>query len=275
MTRRKDTIRVRNQSKKTIYQKRNSRLEKQKQQEEGYQEEKRQEINLLSNVEVLPDELIRLIYDYLTGEAKLHFNPKYERLRIELDTDPFQLLSLETFFKKISNDKILDIIYIGTLHKYPEIVGDISYEFYYSIIDHDFHTVSGYHLLNLWASKRLSYDFVRGEYDDGDATKELDQNIRYKLTMAIRNYIRNALFRFRNGKDKRNNALDDKNELQYQNYRNLFINMEKAYYLYQVVMRFGDKPEPEPEPILKKVVEAPYDPFSNELLIPTPLHINM
>ena len=95
MTRRKDTIRVKNQNKKTIYQKRNSRLEKQKQQEESYQEEKRQEINLLSNVQVLPNELVRLIYDYLTGEAKLHFNPKYDRLRIELDRYPFQLLSLE------------------------------------------------------------------------------------------------------------------------------------------------------------------------------------
>jgi hypothetical protein len=272
MTRRKDTIRVRNQSKKTIYQKRNSRLEKQKQQEEGYQEEKRQEKHLLSIVEVLPDELIRLIYDYLTGEAKLNFNPKYERLRVGFYF-PLQL-DLLTFFKKMSNAQILDLIYTGTLQKYPEIIGNLSYAYYYSIIDHDFHTVKGYHLLQLWSSRRLSYDFIRGVYDEGSEKSDLDLNIRDKLSMAIRNYIMNAFYSFRNCKNKRTDALDDKNKLQYQNYRNLFVGMEKAYYLYKVVMRFIDKPEPELE-LDKKVVEAPYDPFSNELLIPTPLHINM
>jgi len=274
MTRRKDTIRVRNQSKKTIYQKRNSRLEKQKQQEEGYQEEKRQEKHLLSKVEVvLPDELIRLIYDYLTGEAKLNFNPKYEQLRVGFYSFPLQL-DLDSLFKKMSNDQILDLIYTGTLQKYPEIIGDLSYDFYYSIIDHDFRTVTGYHLLQLWSSRRLSYDFITGVHEDNsDVKTELDLNIRHKLAMAIRNYIKHTFYGFCNSKNKRTDALDDKNILQYQNYRNLFVGMEKAYYLYRVVLRFIDKPEP--EPILKKVVEAPYDPFSNELLIPTPLDLTI
>ena len=272
MTRRNDTIRVRNQSKKTIYQKRNSRLEKKKQQEKGYQEEKRQEKHLLSKVEVLPDELIRLIYDYLTGEAKLHFNPKYERLLVDFHSFPLQS-DLDSLFKKMSNDHILDLIYTGTLWKYPEIVGKLSYGFYYSVIDHDFHTVTGYNLLNLWSSGRLSYDFIRGVYDDSSVKSELDLDIRNKLATVIINYIMHALYAFRSGKDKRNNALDDQNILQYQNYRTIFVNLEKAYYLYQVLMRVIDKPEP--EPILKKVVEAPYDPFSNELLIPTPLSINI
>jgi len=264
MTRRKDILRNRTERVRISQQKRNSRLEQRKQENRKQNEEKMQEKQLLTKIDVLPDELIRLIYDYITGEAKLHFNPKYERLCIEFCSYPFQP-DLEIFFKKMSNIQILDLIYTGTFRKYPEIVEDLSYNYYYSTIDHDFHTVKGYHLLNLWATNRLSYDFMIGEHTTNNHLKtELDANIRNTFANVIKNYILNTLYSFQ--KYQRND-LDDKT-----NYRKLFLGMEKAYYLYKVIMRFIDKPTVKVVPIT--TITQTTDPFSNELLIPTPLYLH-
>ena len=267
MTRRKDTLRKRNLQVKTSYQNRNSRIERYKQEKQLYETEKLQEKQLVLKIEDLPDELIRLIYDFLTGKAKLYFNPKYARLSTKFY---FYLLKsdLESVFNKMSNIQILDLIYTGTLSKYPEVVEDLSYEYYFSIIDQNYHTVKGYHFLNLWATNTLSYDYVLGKYATSKLIQtEVDANIRYKLAMFIKNYILNALYHFQN---YRADDLYNNNVFDYTNYRNLFVGMEKAYYLYKVVMRFVDKPIVEEVPMMHTT-----DPFSNELLIPTPLYLTI
>jgi hypothetical protein len=224
MTRRKDTLRKRNLQVKTSYQNRNSRIERYKQEEKLYHTEKLQEKQLVLKIEHLPDELIRLIYEFTTGKAKLYFNPKYARLSKQFHSDKFQT-DLISVFKKMSKIQIRDLIFTGTLLKYPEIVEDLSYEYY------------------------------------------ADVRIRSTLTMFIKDYIWNALYSFQN---YRTNDLYSKKEVDYINYRNLFVKIEKAYYLYKVVMQFIDKAIVEEVPMITIIQTT--DPFSNELLIPTPLY---
>jgi hypothetical protein len=281
MTRRKDTLRNRTERIKITQQKRNSRLEKRKQENQENEKEKLQEINLLGQVAELPTELIRLIYDFMSGNAKMIFFPKYERLNRDFCPFDFEM-GMERLFRNMTNMQILDLIYTGTVLKYPEIIREISYSYYYSLIDHDFHTVTGYALLNLWASDKLSYDFVQEEYSMDEITKqEVDRTMRTRIASTIKTYIWNALHEYRNihrnvcylASHPHASSLNDLTD----SYRDLFLRMEKALYLYRVserymptfqinLVRLQNKPFKTENIILDSLY-----PFTNELLIPTPL----
>ena len=283
MTRSKDTLRNRTERIRIAQQKRNSRLEKRKQEIRENEKEKLQEIQLLGKVAKLPTELIRLVYDFMSGNAKMMFFPKYDRLNRDFCPFDFEI-EIDRFFKKMSNTQILDLIYTGTLLKYPEIVREITYDMYYSLIDEDFHTVSGYALLNLWASGKLSYDFLQEDYSmDAITKKEVDRTMRDRIALAMKNYIWNTLQEYRNIHRQvcylashPHTSNHDKKSVD--SYRDLFLRMEKAMYLFHVAERFV------PIPIFKInlvrlqkpfrtetiVLDSTY-PFTNELLIPTPL----
>jgi len=272
MTRRKDTLRNRTERTRIIQQKGNSRIEKQLQKKKKDQEEKMQEKNILLKVANLPNELIRLVYDFMSGNAKLVFYPKFDSLYRAFDGYDFQI-ELETLFGKMTNTQLLDVIYTGTLLKYPEIVGALSYSYYYSLIDQDFHTVSGYELLNLWATERLSYNFVLAEYSMNEEVKrEIDTRIKERIASAIQIYISNVLHDYRIA--RRNLSASSSSSLDHDkvtnNYRDLFLDVEKAAHLYHVASRFISRPKPDSE-----VQEQKQDmyPFTNELLIPVPISI--
>jgi hypothetical protein len=141
-------------------------------------------------------------------------------------------------FKKMSNIEILDLIYTGTLLKYPEIIASVSYDYYYSLIDLDFHTVSGYQLFHLWVSNRLVHDFPQEEYIT-TRMNAVDIMIRKNIVSAIKSYIWNVLQEYNMCRLR---VLD--NEHYYSvnpiglNYRGLFLQLDKAMYLYRVISRF-------------------------------------
>lgn len=272
MTRRKDTIRSRNEITRIAKQKRNSRLEKRKQENEENKKGILQEKQLLCQVANLPNELIRLVYDFMSGNAKMILFPKYKTLNRHFCPFEFEL-QIEQLFRKMSNTQILDLIYTGTLLKYPEIVGALSDSYYYSIIDHDFHTVTGYNLLNLWATERLSYDFVRGNYSMDETVKlEIDNKMRERIAAEVKNYICDILHHFlithHNLCKKYTSSLNHDNN---ETYRDLFLRMEKAMYLYRVVMQYIEVPRPDIVEDIDIDIVDNLDPFSNELLIPTPI----
>ena len=284
MTRSKDTLRNRTERIRIAQQKRNSRLEKRKQEIRENEKEKLQEIQLLGKVAELPTELIRLVYDFMSGNAKMMFFPKYDRLNRDFCPFDFEV-EIDRFFKKMSNTQILDLIYTGTMLKYPEIVREITYDMYYSLIDEDFHTVSGYALLNLWASERLSYDFLQEEYSmDVITKKEVDRTMRDRIALAMKNYIWNTLQEYRNIHRQvsylashPHTSNHDKKSVNA--YRDLFLRMEKAMYLFRVAERFV--PNISQSRYILEVIQKPFRietivfdstyPFTNELLIPTPL----
>lgn len=276
MTRRKDTLRNKTEIVRIAKQKGNSRIEKQLQKKRENEEEKWQEKNILLKVANLPDELIRLVYAFMGGKAKLIFYPKYDSLSRAFDGYDFQI-ELETLFGKMTNTQLLDLVYTGTLLKYPEIVGALRYDYYYSLIDQDFHTVFGYELLNLWATERLSYDFVRAEYSMNEEMKrEIDTRIKERIASAIQIYISNVLHDYRIA--RRNLSASSSSSLDHDkatnNYRDIVLDVEKAAHLYRVASRFISRPEPDTR-ILVQVQGQSQDmyPFTNELLIPVPMSI--
>ena len=175
-------------------------------------------------------------------------------------------MGLETLFKKMTNMQILDLIYTGTLLKYPEIIGALYYDFYYSLIDQDFHTVKGYQLLNLWVTEKLSYSFIQAEYStDEESKRDIDAKMRERITSAIVIYISNCLQDYRIA--RRNSLNRDKVT---NTYRDLFLDVEKAAHLYHVASRFISRPDPDPEVLVQK---QDLSPFTNELLIPIPISL--
>jgi hypothetical protein len=178
----------------------------------------------------------------------------------------------------MSKVQILDLIYTGTLLKYPEIIGALSYEYYYSLIDQDFHTVYGYELLNLWVTGKLSYNFVQAEYStDEESKRDIDDKMRERIGWAIHSYISGVLQEYRihhrkvcylTSHSRSCSSLDHKND----SYRDLFLRMEKAMYLYRVAVQFlPDKIDTE---MIQTDFSIEYEyTFSDELLIPTPLYM--
>ena len=280
MTRRKDTLRNRTERVRISQQKRNSRLEKRKQENE---KEKLQEKQLLLQVAGLPNELIRLIYAFMSGNAKLIFFPKYESLCHNGCPVDFGM-GLDELFRKMSNTQMLDLIYTGTLLKYPEIIGAISYDYYYSLIDQDFHTVSGYQLLNLWVTGKLSYNFVQAEYSmDEESKRDIDGKMREIIASAMKNYVWNTLQEYRIVHRQvcylaAHPHASNPDKKSVESYRDLFLRIEKAMYLIRVAERFLPYFDLNIHLIHRKkpwrtetiVIDSTY-PFTNELLIPTPL----
>jgi len=281
MTRRKDTLRNRTERIRIAQQKRDSRLEIRKRENRENEKVIRQEKQLLCQVAELPPELIRLVYGFMGGKAKMLFFPKYESLH--RDFCPLEFgMGLDEIFRKMSNDQILDLIYTGTLLKYPEIIGTLSYDYYYSLIDQDFHTVTGYELLNLWVTGKLSYNFIQAEYStDEESKRDIDDKMRETIASSIKLYISNIISKYytihrqvcyltshphsRTSND--NKKSDD-------SYRDLFLRMEKAMYLFRVVSRFI--PEREIDLNIQTEIQTDFSieyeyTFTNELLIPTPL----
>ena len=271
MTRKEDKIRDKTESARKDYNLRSSRVQRVHQKNRQDHEEKVQETNILGRVAELPDELIRLVYAFMSGNAKIIFNPRYSYLRDHFDSFDFQL-DLEKMFEKMTNTQILDIIYTGTLRVYPEIVAMISYDYYYSLIDDDFHTVRGYHALNLWATERLSYDFMQDEYTMTDsAKKDVDRNMRMGIASAVKTYISNIRKEYSGIHRRvcfRLSPSLKKNQTPY-SYRDLFLRLEKAVHLYRVASQYFEKPVlPMQTP---KPLSTDLYPFTDELLIPTPL----
>jgi hypothetical protein len=207
------------------------------------------------------------------GKAKLLFYPKYDSLYRAFDGYDFQI-ELETLFGKMTNTQLLDVIYTGTLLKYPEIVGALSYSYYYSLIDQDFHTVTGYELLNLWATERLSYDFVQAEYSMNEEVKrEIDTRIKERIASAIQIYISNVLHDYRIARRNVSSSSLDHYKVT-NNYRDIVLNVEKAAHLYRVASRFISRPKPDSEVLVQvQVQKQDIYPFTNELLIPVPITI--
>ena len=279
MTRRKDTLRNRTERIRIAQQKRDSRLEIRKRENRENEKEKLQEKQLLLQVSELPNELIRLVYDFMSGKAKMMFFPKNESLNRVFCPFDFEM-GLNRLFKNMSNTQILDLIYTGTLLKYPEIISGISYDYYYSLIDQDFHTVYGYALMNLWSSGKLSYDFVQGDYSmDASVQKVVDGRMRERIAAAMKTYIWNTLHEYSNvhrqvsyltSHPRTSSSNHDKKTTG--SYRDLFLRMEKVLYLFRVASQFL----PEPELVLQMhtdfSVEYEYT-FTNEILIPIPLSL--
>ena len=112
MTRKKDKNSRRNESIRIFRNLNKSRLFQKKQEES-------KEIQLLKKIQCLSDDLIRIIYYFLSGKAKLFCNYKFDYLEKKINGFDFYL-GLDASVRRFSKKDVLDLVYKGVLQKYPD-----------------------------------------------------------------------------------------------------------------------------------------------------------
>jgi hypothetical protein len=223
MTRKKDKIKqkqdyiriTRNLSKSRIFQK---------------NQEEAKEIQLLEKIQCLPDVLIRIIYSYLSGKAKLFCNYKFEYLEKKIQS--YDLFFATHIIQSLSKKKILDFFHKGVLQKYPDLIETI-HDFYYLDVD-EYTYVNGRRLFHLWEENRL----LNVELDTTSEEEKkinIDWSIKYNIRDAISNYITNFIKIYRVNKSR---TLTQKKWIYSKSRNELFLNSDKVFYLYKCLENF-------------------------------------
>ena len=91
----------------------------------------KEKIPLLKKIKDLPDELIKNIYEYMTGKEKYICNKKYDFLEKMIKGDCNKGYKLFLYIKSIldilTKKQLLIFIKIGTLKNHPFIINKIWY----------------------------------------------------------------------------------------------------------------------------------------------------
>ena len=164
----------------------------------------------------------------MSGNGKLICNYKYDYLEKNLNSS-----TIMDIVEKLSKREILDFIYKGVLRKYPtEIIEYIVYYFHNSL--DEFVSVNGYHLLDLWQTNHLEYDFDENNYISYDENADNDlkilNRIKFDIKHEIYSYLTYILSAYRRNKTK---ALFTQKNLITGN--TLFLKLDKAFYLFKCV----------------------------------------
>jgi len=185
-----------------------------------------QEKETLKKISNLPPELIRIIYQYMSGNAKLLCNYKYDYLEKYMNRYPTQ--KNIDFMRNLSKQEVLNFLYKGVLRKYPEIIESMENEYHYDLATQDFTTVDGYNLLNLWENNRLAYDFESRTYVADHPDIQIDMIIKDETTHAIYHFLEHSVNMYMTNKRK---ALLRKTWTISGNA--LFLKLDKAFYLFK------------------------------------------
>ena len=225
MTRRKDKIRQKQEEVRRIRNLGKSRLVLQQEEKKKEEEEKKKEVQLLDKVKKIPTELIRIIFSYLSGNAKLVCNYKFDYL------DRHSYL-LEYLINELPKKDVLDLIHKGILRKYPDIVEKFEEYFYCRDIQR-FSDVRGQRLLQLWETDNLIYD-TSGNISNIEENKvKIDKRMKNSIGYKISRYIRVIKSEFQWEKQQ---LLIIKNKKLHGN--TLFLDLDKAFYLYKCLEYF-------------------------------------
>lgn len=166
MTRRKDKIRQKQAEVRKMRDLGKSRLYQQK-------EEKKKEMVVLTKVKQLPTELIRIIYDYMSGNAKLVCNYKLNYIR------NYSVLSAIIYIEQLSKPDILHLIHKGILQKYPNIIENIN-DYFYNEEMNAYIISEGFSLIDLWEKNQLT---------PNTNVDEIDQSIKFDIRCSIMKYL--------------------------------------------------------------------------------------
>jgi hypothetical protein len=253
MTRRKDKIR---QKKKAIQKKRDlgkSRLFLQQEEKKKEEEDKKKEIQFLEKVNKMPTELIRIIFSFMSGKAKLVCNYKFDYL------DRHGAYILEDFINDLPKKDILELIHNGILRKYPDIIEKFQEQFYCRDIQ-QFTNVQGKRLIQLWETDNLIYDISGNIIDPEENAVKIDRWTKHTISESIGRYICETKELYRLEKNK---PITHKQHTFSGN--TLFLDLDKAFYLYRCLEKYM---------ILKGKYPFPSNPLLEHSipLIPVPLY---
>ena len=259
MTRSKDKIRQKQEEVQRIRNLGKSRLVLQQEEEKKEEEEKKKEVRLLEKVKKIPTELIRIIFSYLSGNAKLVCNYKYDYL------DKHGAYLLENFINELSKKEVLDLIHKGILRKYPDIVEKFQEQFYCRDIQ-QFTEVTGKRLIQLWETDNLIYDIYVNISTMEENKKKIDKWTKYTISETITRYICETKGGFQWEKQK---ILTKKNNTFPGN--TLFLDLDKVFYLYKCLEYFMNMRCPKKQESLSCWIHSiPLIPIP----LLTPLHFN-
>lgn len=218
MTRKKDKNSRRNESIRILRNLNKSRIFQNAQ-------EKAKENHLLEKIQCLPDALIRIIYSYLSGKAKLFCNYKFDYLEKKINKfDSYW--SLNMFIQSFSKENVIDLVCKGVLQKYPEIIESVD-DFYYCTDVQEYTNARGHRLFRLWETNGLVNHFYDATSPE-EMAYHIDWSIKYSLKNSISDYI------VKNVKIYRENMCRTMSQKKWVFEGNsLFLNLDKAFYLYK------------------------------------------
>ena len=224
MTRKKDKMRENQESIRFFRNLNKSRIFQNSQ-------EKVKENNLLEKIQCLPDDLIRIIYSYLSGKAKLFCNYKFDYLEKKMIRFDFYW-DLDNLLESFSKENVLDLIFKGVLRKYPDIIESVD-DFYYCTDVQDYTNARGQRLFRLWANNGLVNHFYDATSLE-DKASNINWSIKFSLKHAIKDYIVDNVKKYRENKFR---VMSQKNwEL---TGNTLFLNIDKVFYLYKCFENFN------------------------------------
>jgi len=121
MTRKKDKIKINEENIRIKRNLSNSRL---------YNREQviTNEVNLLKKIQKLPDELIRIIYNYMSSNPKLFCNFKFDYIESKMKS--YELNSNLNIIRNLTKKELIDLINKGVLYKFPDIIENIDNNYY-------------------------------------------------------------------------------------------------------------------------------------------------
>ena len=226
MTRRTDKIKKNKEQARIQHNLSNSRLYKKNQ--EIIQEKK-----TLNKISELPDELIRIIYQYMSGNAKLLCNYKYNYLQKYMNSYP--RITHLNFIRSLSKQELLNFIYKGILRKYPEIIESMDNEYGYDSETQDFITVNGYHLLHLWEINRIVYDFKSHTYVADHPDIQIDKAMKSKTINSIYDFLGDIVSTYKRKINQHKLILQNKWTVPG---NALFLELDKAFYLVNCLQHY-------------------------------------
>jgi hypothetical protein len=144
-------------------------------------------IPLLKKIQDLPDELIKKIYEYMTGKEKYICNKKYEYLEKLIKGDCNNSYKFYLYIKSILDDltknQLLLFIKMGSLKYHPFIINKI---WYFSRDTGKYYDRQD--LLSLWEGGYKHNDNENEKTVDCVVKKRIQDMIYYYFVSSIRQY---------------------------------------------------------------------------------------
>jgi len=144
--------------------------------------ERKQEMKLLLKIQDLSKDIIYIIYEYMTGNAKFICNYKYKFLETHIKNDSKKGFifwkMLQNIFEPVEKEKLFDYLCNILFPSHNTIIETIWYN---SKIHDEYYT--GMDLLLLWKNDKLDMDYYVNN------RKAIDNRIKIRIVDAIYYYI--------------------------------------------------------------------------------------
>ena len=175
---------------------------------------------------LLPNDLIKIIYEYLNGKAKFICYRKYTFLEINIKQDYYKGYDCWNFIKNIvdsMNDKqFLAFILQGPVKNYPLIIEKLWFSSRLTNTLFDGET-----LIHLWYKEKTDEKYKKLNLKDSET---IDYKIRERIIYSIYNYLLRSINKFEKQKNIQKDSCVNKYN---KNNNNVFTLIDDSFKLYK------------------------------------------